>query len=568
MIEPRAGPGRSIYDASARPLCKTLDPLYARDLPPPAHEPLRARPSTHAGSPRKRMHPVNPALAPTHRPDRMHTPVIPNNRLAGLLVGVTAGVLALGACVCSSPPNQPELLQPDAGDASLKDVGQEHPVAGDAAWEESSVPKDAAPEAWDADAGELPAELGWLVDPALWVELAAVTFVPPEDGRIYEALHKKLPPLALQWNPCGSGCRWADTIQGIGTYSARALLQTDQQGTLARSYMSVNQSIALGDKFVAVRRIIRLDDGITIGALRKDVKKIVQYSPAEFVSTSVLTPGILGGPSTSPDETWQLHGRASTDGSAWTWAIPASPSYKGTVNPFDISYGGGQIFRVGLGSVIALQDMHVNQWTTLEEPSSAKDAAAGQGDLALWTDFGGIQHLRLRGWAPDGKAVRTILDPIPDKTMVVAVSPTRIVGLTAASSSGSTLWGARAWVSPRAYSTAESSIQLGPELAESPVVLGQSLRTWGDWAVGWAADVAIDDAGSKSYGAYHFVIIHLPTWKSWRLDSAPGRVFRDSYAVDGTYLHAIDSEASALSTHISRVYRYELGTIEQWAKAL
>ncbi|MCC6645973.1 MAG: hypothetical protein IT374_10430 [Polyangiaceae bacterium] len=91
------------------------------------------------------------------------------------------------------------------------------------------------------------------------------------------------------------------------------------------------------------------------------------------------------------------------------------------------------------------------------------------------------------------------------------------------------------------------------------------LRTWGDWAALWLAD--IDDFTGSS----ELVLVHLPTWTRYRVNEPVGEeVSHDGFTLTDTHLFATTNvTGKANEAQLAQwVMRYELVSIDAWATKL
>jgi hypothetical protein len=273
---------------------------------------------------------------------------------------------------------------------------------------------------------------------------------------------------------------------------------------------------------------------------------------------------------TGGDPSYELTMFAPLDGGAWTWALPAKPLANLPVGlvGFDTDADGGALVLTGKGAVWGLLEPSANDWTPLESPS-ASDVGFGQGDLAVWTDYPSIGSERIRGWSPDGKGVRTLIDPAPAGTCAITVSPSWIVGLSFTGGDG--CYGypnastARLWRSPRAYDAAGASVTLGPELPGGPFMRAGvvPVRSWGDYAgaILWQEE----DGGRKAY----FAILRLSSGNLWRIDAETGHELRsDAWTFTPTQFYYAESEIGDHPSAVRRMFRVELSSLDQAAKPL
>jgi hypothetical protein len=154
-----------------------------------------------------------------------------------------------------------------------------------------------------------------------------------------------------------------------------------------------------------------------------------------------------------------------------------------------------------------------------ESPGGDGTTLTAQGDLAVWTDLAIADNVRIRGWAPDGLGVRTLVDSIVEETVVLGLSPTNIVGLVRKSSLTVAPNGAfedgYLWASPRVYSVGTpTEIRKSPKLTLGTIATGP-LRAWGDYV---ACEVGPTTRYGDRTGPPYLLVVQLSTWKMWRVD--------------------------------------------------
>lgn len=366
------------------------------------------------------------------------------------------------------------------------------------------------------------------------------------------------PPLA--WQSCGEGCAEADIVQGLGTWSlfnVGSVLQVDNDNPTV--VFRLGHGVPGAVNYYSLVRIVR-SDGVTLGALQAITPQGAQvsYCPMNHVREGALTNGIMGGTAGS-DESFQIFYRFSLSTGKWRWTRPEKPKSQVPEGflVLDTDHAGGQLFTIGFGTVWGLLDFSKHEWTALEAPSLSY-SGAGEGDLAVWIEKPGLAVQRIRGFAPDGAGVRTLVDAAPKTTCAVVTSPTRIVGLSAsANCAGST----RLWHTPRAYDTGGVKVVLGPPISAAPFVLSsQALETWGDWAS--MIVFPADEYGTASGDPYQ-IVVRLDTWKAWRVDAPAGFLPNtDSNVVDGTHLYFTLRPVDLGGWYATRIRRIELAKLD------
>ncbi|MBK7584424.1 MAG: hypothetical protein IPI67_29995 [Myxococcales bacterium] len=416
-----------------------------------------------------------------------------------------------------------------------------------------------------SDAGLSP-EQTWLADPEAWMPVPGSEFTQPACS-VLEAKEGKIGFPKLIWKSCGAGCEAAELAEGFGSKGALPTATTYQLAGGDAAFLTYDVWVNTAETSHYVRRVVRLEDGTTVGALVGRQKSAAPVAGCVFGNgrESARANALMGG-----DPGSQMYALAPLTGGQWVWSQPPTPQSGAppALVEFDIDASGGAIFYTGKGGVWALLDPKANVWKPLEVPS-ASSVGAGQGDLAVWTDYPAGKPERIRGWATDGKGVRTLLDPAPKGTCRLNVSPTAIVGIALDGNTGCDNLPpapkARFWWSPRKYDASGSPVTLGPDLPGSafvpvPIV---SVRAWGDYA-GVVLNV-VNDAGALDGGAY-FLLANLATGKIWRLDGTTGHeLHEDAWTLTPTHFYFADRVAGDGPLIVRRMFRYELAKLDQLA---
>jgi hypothetical protein len=413
----------------------------------------------------------------------------------------------------------------------------------------------------------LSAEQAWLSDPDVWEPVPGTEFTKPM-CEVFEAVGSKIAFPTLVWGACGTGCEVTDLVQGYGTVGALPAASTHALGPKTHAFLTFDVGPKTSSTTFNVRRVVRLEDGVTVAAIQ------TRISSLSTVLTCVLGNGresaranvLVGG-----EPSMQLTALAPLGGGKWTWSQPAklASALPGGLVSFDIDSNGGAVFLTGQGTVAALLDPSKNDWTTIEDPSTS-GVGTGQGDLAIWTDYPTLQPERIRGWAPDGSGVRTLIDPAPSETCDIAVSPTSIVGFALEGGKCHSLPGAptaRFWKSPRAYDQAGVNVTLQQELPGGPFQLAAvvPVRTWGDYAGAMLWE--FNEAGTTTRA--YLAISQLSSGKLWRLDADVGhQLHPDAWTLTPTHLFLGDQEANDSPFAVRRMLRIDLAALDQAATPL
>jgi hypothetical protein len=273
---------------------------------------------------------------------------------------------------------------------------------------------------------------------------------------------------------------------------------------------------------------------------------------------------------------YYLQGFAPSEPGLWIWAQPVRHRSEFLDNmrggfSIDLPSTEGVLFGLGFGSLYKQRTITSSLYDVLESPSGAL-SGAGQGDLAVWTDYG-LEHQRVRGWAPDGGGLRTIIENPPFETCHLQVSPTSIVALAlngtlSPSETCPPADEAALWRSPRAYDTSEASVEVGPSLGLPPSIL-HVLATWGDYAalrvhpIEYVGDpISFIPLDRQQY----YLVIRLSDFAAFRIDVTSGYRIGEIAGLDDRYFYF--GETTTVPPAIQRLLRIELSRIAEYGARL
>ncbi|MBK8998480.1 MAG: hypothetical protein IPM35_22395 [Myxococcales bacterium] len=411
----------------------------------------------------------------------------------------------------------------------------------------------------------LPPAHAWLADPNIWSPVPGTEFTHPY-CKVFEAAGDKLAFPTLDWQGCGDGCSVADLVQGLGEGAWYGVGSTHRVQGETRAFLTIEQ-VAKGTDVYSVRRVLDVASGASNAAVQLRISDVKKTS-CGFGNgrESARANAFFGGEPSH--EIWAI---APYDAAPWVWSQPGKPqsSLPAGLVQFDVD-SNAAVFKTGKGGVWALLDPKKNEWTTLEAPSSSHNGS-GEGDLAAWTDYPTSTSERLRGWAPDGKGVRTLLDPVPFETCTVALTSTTIVGHAMAgnggcegSSGAPKSW---FWTAPRAYSASAVKPVEGPPFPGSFFSrTGSFIRAWGDHAAVQLGELS----GPGVVTNVSIFVMRLSTQKLWRVDPRPGfALHSDGWTLTETHLYLAEKEASNTDPWLSkRVVRLDLAKLDTLGQPL
>ncbi|MBE7480556.1 MAG: hypothetical protein HS104_11305 [Polyangiaceae bacterium] len=471
------------------------------------------------------------------------------SRIVVLSVVVAAGIAwSFGACARGGDE---EYRHPwdgggtGGGDGAADDAKHAPVDAKDA-------PADAPFEVSLSDSG-LPAEHAWLADPIIWKPAPGNGAWAPKCA-VFEGVSALLKFPSLTWEACGPGCAQMDVTAGFGKVSYPTLsTPLLPEGPVA--FLQIEVGVETESHWFIPRRIVSLSNGATIAAVLRQVTKAPGYATCVFGNArDDAFSNLVAGNSQELPFTWL------PDEKAWRWATPPLSGLPQGRMEFTMDSSTPIRIKTGKGAVFALLDVAKNVWTLLESNSHSQ-LGGGQGDLAVWTDYPNASSERIRGWSPDGKGVRTLIESVPTDTCWVGVSPTDIVGLAA---SACKLFGdLRFWRAPRSKDTIAFPPSVSPTLDYGA---NWAVRTWG----GYAGTVLYkpDDAGAFSK-TNSLVLVQLSTWKAWRIEPTPGSYFdQDTWSLTDTAVYLGEQKIGASSMGLALVKRIDLSMLDLVATPL
>jgi hypothetical protein len=463
-------------------------------------------------------------------------------RIALTVVALAALAAIVAAACASDEPGSPAAMGGATSDAEPTDA----PAAGGSA---GSSPIDAWPP---LDGSDLPPEHAWLGDPGIWKLVPGLEFTDP--CKVYEAVPGATTFPNLSWESCGTGCESADAVQGLGEFTASPVVSVHAIGGSAEPIAALTYVVETAKKVYEPRRFLSLSSGKTGAAvLRTHAAGAAVGCGAIFrkSDTSLFT-GIS-------QNKLAVSGYVDTSKGSVRWAQPplASSSIPIAYTAIDVE-SGPYVFGIEPGNVWGLLDFNLHEWTLVESKSTAR-VGAGEGDLAVFPDhpYGGSP--RLRGWRADGLGMRTLAEPIPANTCLVALTPTQVIGQTSEDLACETKQ-PRLWYASRsALSGGQPEltfIDLAPIGAVQIGGAGSGLKAWGNHAVLPTFDLA--QTGSSS-GGTAIVVIELSTAKLWRVTPNPEySISAYTPVVDGSHLYYGESAVKNNTDRVSRFVRIDL----------
>ena len=370
----------------------------------------------------------------------------------------------------------------------------------------------------------------------------------------YEAKAGSLTFAPVKWQSCGADCEWLDPKQGYSVAHAFAGAASVSGGKAYLRLTVVTEDVVPWKDVVS--RVVRLEDGATVAAL---LERVGPPDGSNTCSLSFNRQTATGMALLASSK--QLFGFAYPVATGvWSWAQPAEAI--GSEPPIRSLFDTEQAwFGVGQGGVYALLDPKSSAWTALEAPSDSM-FGGGEGDLALWTEW---STDRIRGWAPDGEGVRTVVKSAPSKTCLVRPSAEHIIGVALdADCATAKTTGIRFWHAPRTAGAAGAVTELKPISSQAYFPPAFGLRTFGDYA----GVLVFDEPPGSSPGGC-LIAAQLSTGKAWRVPAEPGYVVQQgSWAFDADWLYYGETLPGAHDYELHRVRRIRLSALDNLGEPL
>ena len=394
-----------------------------------------------------------------------------------------------------------------------------------------------------------------LADPRRWKTVEQAEFLRPH-CEMRQASAPDIPHLS--WEAQEGGREFADVLLGQSKIAAYASLSTEEHEGNAEAFATFQWLTEEGGKDHISAPVFRLSDGVPIAALQSVTDSNAGWMPCIMITgyESALSYAVFGGDKDEESRETSVSVGASGE---IAWAAPAKlrSELPSAGMLFDIE--DGRVVSVGHGQVTLMKSVTENTWDVLETESWSH-RGAGQGDLAVWTDY--EEPPSVRGWMPDGAGVRTLLPSVPSQLCGVVPTPDALVGLSAGEAalqcsgkSGDHV----IWWAPRqgAESISESYRVPGTE------GLYRILKAWGSHA----AIALFDDELAPSAAA--LIVVRRGDGAAWRVtaSSAQTRIDANAWTITDTHIIFAESEVATPSL-TKRLVRISLDQLDAAAPRL
>lgn len=413
----------------------------------------------------------------------------------------------------------------------------------------------------------LPEHQAWLNDQRNWQPLPGQESWDRECS-FWTSVPDRIALPVLTWEPCGEGCARADVLQGHGNEATYAALGISTAGGNGRPFLRMAQGlITSGGHDLTLHRIIDLTSGVTSAVLQEveeDLDNRARCGGSIRVLSGVeMAVGRLfpdGGPSVAIRGTWNPVEKS------WLWQQPWPTQDE---MGFGTSYcdlismeSGGRTFWLCGYAIRGAITPGSSEYTELDRMRDAGFYASrgdALGDLAVWSELReGQTGSRVRGWSPDGRGVRTLMDDVPVDTCATGVSDTHVAGFSTAGACDYFNHEGRLWIADRQADGTLSNFRLGPIFSADRVAEAEPVRTWGDFvSVVWGPEIRESRDERRQ-----LLLARASDWTMRNLKAPAGHeVYMASLTDD--YLYVVFSLSNGAGwAKFTHVYRYDLAKFE------
>lgn len=398
----------------------------------------------------------------------------------------------------------------------------------------------------------------WLRDPSNWKPLPEPDLWDDE-CRAFEADSSKLSFPPLEWERCGETCERADLSQGYGIVTAGSLSSHERLGREVAFVQVSNWNEDDPHKVMEVHRIIDLESGTTIGAMKVEspgaqIDLNARYVAESYSVTSAFQSFVaVIGKGEAPTK-W-LYGGFDATRKKWTWQLPARKHFECSDTAYLEPGGGGRWFSIcdDPPVVRALLTPGSSELTSIVEIRDEwiPRIPASFGDVVVWSEIEKAKSAsRIRGYGLDGRRLRTVLGHLPGDVCAVSMNGTHLAG-TLGDGSDCYLYqkNARFWSVRR---------DAGPAAAASlsPILYDGLLTFWGSATNGSFVATTMTD----NHGNWAFILARTRDWSiRFVADEWPAW-----FTMDAKFLYLMNTRQDAYVGRVKEIRRYELEKFERF----
>lgn len=406
-----------------------------------------------------------------------------------------------------------------------------------------------------------------LLDPSAWNEVPGGDFW---DGYCTVVAMKsdRIDVPVFQWESCGTGCESADLAQGLFEYSSGLTLSS----LADKAYLLVGQKTKLVQKVnypedmlveTWVRRIVDLNDGKTIGMLLARIPRSLEYSTCSLFRNdhSAFAVDVFKIPRFQVESARVASGVFDLPSGNWHWKQPY-PIWEDVPRSCSSFVAGEGSMVFVCGSQVLVQISRDS--SIVSELDSMGDyvavSGAGTEDLAAWSEiYIPTIGSRVRGWANDGKGVRTLISRVDGDSCGFGASNTSFGGVLVRGTSDEGCMGfnpdARFWIAEHTDGEGPSE----PTVRIGPVISSEELQVKAEGIVATAGEFLATTFRSRSQQFARLAVTRSSDWAVRWFDSLEAqREGFGSFALTPRHLYFARMKIGAEHGRVFRIYRYDL----------
>jgi hypothetical protein len=456
--------------------------------------------------------------------------------------------LVVAGCTKSSQPSGPSHVEGPGG------TGGALPSGGSGGSGGAGAAGGSGGQATGGAGGGVPLP-AWVLDPGTWEALPGED-IWNEACRLEAARPDRIEMPALLWQSCGAGCERADVVQGLGDSAALPSLRAEVVDGLPRAFLRVaHVAVKVGDHLQIVERVIDLNGGQTLGAVRtrvtpEEARVGCSYFPAPAPGLRREGPTSAGVPA--------VFGGLDPSSRRWWWSLPWRPQVAQDNHCASVLLDRSRQWFVGcnIPGQLYVTAPESSLLEPLEAPvGKAVTSIASGGDGATWSEVT-IASLgsRIRTWVPGIAAPRVLEPNLAGDVCKVAVGGGSVAAWSVVPTGERSCSffqpnGRFHWYGP------DATARHGPTLRE-PLRPGV-LATWGQFV---AAEIRRDEG--EPFVLDHVLLTRSTDWAARILVPPSGYEVLDITLSD-RYLYLVHGPLDASRGSCVDVIRYDLRRFDE-----
>lgn len=398
----------------------------------------------------------------------------------------------------------------------------------------------------------------WVEDSSLWTPLPGGDFWD-NTCRSFEARASGIGFPVVEWATCGAGCERADVLQGHGDFAVQPIFQTLGRAD-DQPFLRISHSFQLTPKGeqILLNRIVDLKTGGTAGATKQQYKKPSEYATCSslFEQRYAFFSRVAKTAYEPAFETWGVWSPISR---TWIWGMPYLPIDPATSTCLAVLDDEGRRFLLCGNKVVAALLPGSTETTSFDvDAGYSAILGGGFGDSVVWTELKRESGSRIRGWAPDGEGVRTVVEALPGDSCGLALTGNLVAGLLVDTAHGCYQFNPepRFWRRSRT-APADDPITFSPVLFAGEAGVSNLIAATDDFQ----AAIMQVRKDSRSRARDRVVLARAADWKVRWFDPIDDRLIY-SIGLSSKHLYIAYTGYGANLARTSEIHRYELSMFD------